>query len=77
MDRQVLVYMDLLGAPYLVGRLWARMRKGRESATFEYDKSWLAHSERFSLEPALKLGLTPSTPFWAVCWYTPARRRSM
>ena len=32
------------------------MRKGRESATFEYDKSWLTHPERFSLEPALKLG---------------------
>src|SRR5947199_30683 len=41
------------------GRLWARMRKDRESATFEYDKSWLAHSERFSLEPALKLGPGP------------------
>ena len=35
------------------------MRKDRESATFEYDKSWLAHPERFSLEPALKLGPGP------------------
>jgi serine/threonine-protein kinase HipA len=35
------------------------MRKGRESATFEYDKSWLAHADRFSLEPALKLGPGP------------------
>src|SRR5437588_4668738 len=35
------------------------MRKDREGATFEYDKSWLAHSERFSLEPALKLGPGP------------------
>lgn len=59
MDREVLVYVDLQGTPYLVGRLWARMRKDRESATFEYDKSWLAHSERFSLEPALKLGPGP------------------
>jgi serine/threonine-protein kinase HipA len=32
------------------------MRKDRESATFEYDKSWLTHPERFFLEPALKLG---------------------
>ena len=46
-------------ALHLVGRLWARMRKDRESATFEYDKSWLAHPERFSLEPALKLGPGP------------------
>jgi len=35
------------------------MRKGRESATFEYDTSWLAHPDRFSLEPALKLGPGP------------------
>lgn len=35
------------------------IRKDRESATFEYDKSWLAHPERFSLEPALKLGPGP------------------
>jgi serine/threonine-protein kinase HipA len=59
MDREVLVYVDLQGTPYLVGRLWTRMRKDRESATFEYDKSWLAHAERFSLEPALKLGPGP------------------
>ncbi len=59
MDREVLVYVDLLGTPRLVGRLWARVRKDRESATFEYDKGWLAHAERFSLEPALKLGPGP------------------
>jgi serine/threonine-protein kinase HipA len=59
MDKDVLVYVDLQGTPHLVGRLWARMRKDRESATFEYDNSWLAHSERFSLEPALKLGPGP------------------
>ena len=59
MDREVLVYVDLQGAPLLVGRLWARVRKDRENATFEYDKSWLAHAERFSLEPALKLGPGP------------------
>ena len=59
MDREVLVYADLAGRPHLVGRLWARMRKDRESATFEYDKTWLAHAERFSLEPALTLGPGP------------------
>ena len=59
MEKEVLVYVDLLGAPHLVGRLWARMRKDRESATFEYDKSWLTHPERFSLEPALTLGPGP------------------
>src|ERR1700684_3054761 len=59
MDREVLVYVDLQGTPHLVGRLWARTRRDRENATFEYDKSWLAHAERFSLEPALKLGPGP------------------
>lgn len=59
MDREVLVHVDLRGTPCFVGRLWVRSRKERESATFEYDKSWLAHSERFSLEPALKLGPGP------------------
>ena len=48
MDREVLVYVDLQGKPHLVGRLWARVRKDRENATFEYDKTWLEHRERFS-----------------------------
>ncbi len=59
MDTGTLVYADLEGTPHLVGRLWARVRRGRESATFEYDQSWLVHSDRFSLEPALKLGPGP------------------
>ncbi len=59
MDREVLVYVDLSGSRHLVGRLWARVRKERESATFEYDKNWLSHPQRFSLEPALSLGPGP------------------
>ena len=59
MDKQVLAYVDLQGTPHLVGRLWARMRKDRESATFEYDKTWLTNHDHFSLEPALKLGPGP------------------
>ncbi len=59
MEREILVFVDLLGAPHLVGRLWARTRKARESASFEYDPSWLEHPQRFSLEPALKLGPGP------------------
>jgi serine/threonine-protein kinase HipA len=59
MDKEVLVYADLKGMPHLMGRLWARMRKDRESATFEYDKTWLTNPDHFSLEPALKLGPGP------------------
>ena len=59
MDREALVYADLNGQTHLVGRLWARSSKNRESATFEYEAGWLGHPARFSLEPALKLGPGP------------------
>src|SRR5260221_6014104 len=59
MDKEALIFVDLRGAPHLVGRLWARSGKGRESATFEYEKSWIAHPDRFALEPALQLGPGP------------------
>jgi len=49
------VYVDLEGESILVGRLWSHQRKGRESASFEYDQNWLSHPNRFSLEPALML----------------------
>lgn len=59
MDREALVYVDLDGKPQLVGRLWGRVRKERESATFEYEATWLQNPVRFSLEPALQLGPGP------------------
>jgi serine/threonine-protein kinase HipA len=59
MDAEIFVYVDLAGSPILAGRLWARTRKSRETATFEYDRSWLGYPGRFSLEPALKLGPGP------------------
>lgn len=59
MEKDVLVYVDLDGVPHLVGRLWARVRKNKEGATFEYNEAWLEHPNRFSLEPALKLGPGP------------------
>ena len=58
-DRSLLVYVDLEGKPHLVGRLWARSPRGKESATFEYDAAWLANPLRFALEPALTLGKGP------------------
>jgi len=59
MDKLVLVYADLDGVPLPAGRLWARVRKDRDGATFEYDEDWLTHPARFSLEPALTLGPGP------------------
>lgn len=52
-------YVDLKGIPHLAGRLWSRVRNGRESATFEYAASWLELDERFALEPALQVGRGP------------------
>src|SRR5580698_32848 len=59
MDREALVYVDLEGTSHLVGRLWGRMRKDSESATFEYDAEGLKNPAKFSLEPALQLGPGP------------------
>jgi serine/threonine-protein kinase HipA len=59
MDREVFIYVDLDGTRHLVGRLWGRMRKDSESATFEYDNEWLKNPAKFSLEPALQLGPGP------------------
>ena len=59
MDRETFVYVDLDGVPHLMGRLWAHVRKNKESATFEYDKAWQENPARFSLEPALQVGPGP------------------
>jgi len=53
--QSIFVYLDLEGTPIKVGRLWAHYRNGRESVSFEYDRDWLTHPKRFSLDPALKL----------------------
>jgi serine/threonine-protein kinase HipA len=36
MEKITYVYIDLDEKPYFVGQLWSRLRKSRESATFEY-----------------------------------------
>jgi len=56
MDTRVFLYIDLAAVPVLVGRLWMRLNGKRQSASFEYDQSWLLNSKRFFLEPALRLG---------------------
>jgi serine/threonine-protein kinase HipA len=55
MDQVILVYVDLEGIPIKVGQLWGHYRHGRESMSFEYDRNWLSHPKRFSLDPALQL----------------------
>jgi hypothetical protein len=35
MEHEAFVYMDFADGPVMAGRLWSRIRKGRESATFD------------------------------------------
>ncbi len=53
MEREVEVFIDIDGATHFVGRLWPRVTKGHESASFKYDEQWLRSPLRFALEPAL------------------------
>ena len=41
METEVYVYVDIAGTLHLTGRLWAHVRKGRQSATFEYHPGWM------------------------------------
>ena len=59
MDRAAFIYLDHKEGPVPVGRLWSRIRNGRESATFEYNEGWLHREDRFALEPALALTAGP------------------
>ena len=55
MDRELAVYVDLNRVPIHVGRLWARAKQGKQSASFQYAPEWLAHPAKFALGPSLPL----------------------
>ena len=59
MEREHLVFMELAGETVSVGKLWTRTRGARETASFEYDPSWLARRDAFGLEPMLPPGRGP------------------
>jgi len=54
-SREIFVAISIENKNILVGKLFSHSYKGRESASFEYDKTWLKHPKKFSLEPALSL----------------------
>ena len=58
------VYIDRDGTPRPVGLLRRHASRREETVTFEYDETWLANDERFSIEPALALtrGVFPPPP---------------
>jgi serine/threonine-protein kinase HipA len=61
-ERGAVVFVDLAGTPVRVGQLHATTTRGVERAAFTYDQSWLEHSERFALEPALSLDVGAHHP---------------
>lgn len=56
-DRFAYAYADIDGTAHLVGKLYAHNSKGKETASFEYEKEWLTNPNRYALEPALSLGV--------------------
>ena len=54
-NKEIFVSIMLDDTTLPVGKLWCYNRKGRESASFEYNNEWLANPRRFALEPALAL----------------------
>lgn len=63
-SQQIYVSIELGEQTHSVGKLWFHQRGSRQSASFEYDKDWLRHSEKFALDPALQLteGAFHTTP---------------
>lgn len=49
------VHIDLAGQTQRVGLARRNLVRGSETVTFEYADDWLAHPNRFSIEPALAL----------------------
>lgn len=54
-SQEIVVSISLNNENIRVGRLWFHVRGNKESASFEYDRQWLTHPEKFALESALKL----------------------
>jgi len=50
------VHVSLQGATHAVGLLRRHPGRGGETVTFEYADAWLAHADRFSIDPGLRLG---------------------
>jgi len=56
------VHIDIPGGPRRVGTLRRTPRRGGEAVVFEYHPDWLADPDRFSLEPAMRVGPGPFVP---------------
>ena len=56
------VHIDLEGRTRQIGLAICNRVRGRETIVFRYDDAWLEDPDRFSLEPALALGLGTFVP---------------
>ncbi len=63
-DRTVLVVVDIDHHPILAGRLHMRARRGRQSASFEYDARWLSYPGSTSGIRMLPTSVRHNTGFW-------------
>lgn len=55
MTAEVEVVVSIAGEDILAGRLWVHRNRGRESATFSYEESYLARESAYELDPRLPL----------------------
>jgi serine/threonine-protein kinase HipA len=59
MPTEVEVVVSIAGEDILAGRLWSHRNRGRESATFSYDESYLGLDRAYELDPRLPLVAGP------------------
>lgn len=56
-ERTILVHVDVGDETVRAGKLFMRVRRERETCSFDYDPAWLRHPKGFALDPArLPLG---------------------
>lgn len=51
---EIYVSIEIDGKNIPIGKLWFHQRGTKQSASFEYDNSWLVNPHHFALEPALQ-----------------------
>ncbi len=54
-SKEVIVSISLGNENIKIGKLWFHAKNNKGNSSFEYDKEWLNHPEKFALEPALNL----------------------
>jgi len=54
-SEEIIVSLTLGEQIIRVGKLWFHAGRGTNRASFEYDKDWLNHPEKFAFDPALSL----------------------